>query len=349
MRTHDRPIRFCLALALLFVCALPASAEPWQAEDAPLSMQPPAAWGEFEPSLLETANEQVRHVTGRSFIAGYAHSTSAGTTLIFPYLLIQYEPYADLPEADRPAAKLDLPGKLELLTRVVDAMRPAENLPESIDIETFAQQFGSDLLRPLAMTDDGRFDLAGTIPAVDGADPIRYHTHGVFGKEGVAMVTVFAGEQFEELGPVIEGPLRTLQFDEGFAYADLPDAPPASDATGDDADADGDTSDDTPDAETQGPATTDDTDDVDDSGTQKTDATSESEDQADAKTTPQEAGDEADAQAGRSSGALVMILVVLGVALMVVVGIAAFVTHRQAQAKRERARARRERLEQSAT
>jgi hypothetical protein len=309
-------------------------------------MQPPAEWDAFEPSLLEAANKQVRHVTGRSFIAGYAHGTSAGTTLIFPYLLIQYEPYADLPEADRPTAKLDLAGKLGLLTRVVDAMRPADDLPESIDIDTFAQQFGSDLLRPLAMTDDGRFDLAGTIPAVDGSDPIRYHTHGVMGKDGVALVTVFAGARFDEMGPVNEGPLRTLQFDAGFAYADLPDAPPPSDATDADADADSDTSGDTPDAEAQGPAASE---DADDSGTQATDATPDNEDQAVATTTPQGADDEADAQPGRSSGALVMILVVMGVVLMVVVGIVVLVTHRQTQAKRERARARRERLEQSAT
>ncbi|MFN3167941.1 MAG: hypothetical protein ACE37H_12855 [Phycisphaeraceae bacterium] len=346
MRHDNRPIRCVLAFALLAVCVGPVRAQAWQTEDGRLSMQPPAEWDAFEPSLLEAANKQVRHVTGRSFIAGYARGTSAGTTLIFPYLLVQYEPYADLPEADRPASKPDLPGKLELLTRIVDAMKPADDLPDAIDLETFAQQFGSELVRPLAMTDDGRFDLAGDIPTQDGSEPIRYHTHGVMGKDGVAMVTVFGGERFDQLDPVIQGPLRTLAFAEGHAYADLPDAPPPGD--GPDAESsDGGTPGTEPaEPDAQAPAGPGDSTDAD---AQDADGSSQGGDKTGAGAVTTNGGHGADAPAERSIGALILILAVMGVVMFAVVGIVVFVTHQKAQARRERARARRERLEQSAS
>ena len=329
----------CVLLLLLLVVHT-APAQPWEQADTHLSMQAPESWQPFDTELLTTANQQVRHVTGHQFIAGYALSNNTGTRLVFPYLLIQFKPYTDLPEDQRPDAKLDTAGKLTLISHVVDALRLKQPLPPTIDLQTFASQHNSELIQITGLTDDGRFDLAGSIASSNGQDPIRYHTHGVIGKEGVALVSVFESERFDALGPVIEGPLRTLAFAQGFAYADLPDTPPTDPEPDHAAGTANPAADVGPDAADTAPA----------DPTAK--AQTPQQDNISSASPAAKNGDPAPASMLEDSqpdgGALVAVLIALGVAMLAAVVVVVIVTHKQAQAKRERARARRERQGQHA-
>ncbi len=323
----------CLAFALCLIASATAAGEAWESPDHPISMQPPEAWIAFAPDVLDLANNQVRHVTGHRFIAGYGLRANSGNMLIFPYLLVQYKPYSDLPKPMRPTHKLDDQGKLLLLDRVVNALKFEPPPTASVDLDAYLAEQASDYIRVTRVDGDGRFDLAGTIPSFEGSDPIHYHTHGVMGREGVALVSLFASEQFEELTPLIDGPMRTLAFDQGAAYADLPDEPP----TPDPADAD------VPPANQQvepDPA----------SSRAEGDANDRTPTQAQPDPQPKE-----QAEAGQAptpdtpdSSTLLIVLGVLGLVAIAVFAIVIFISHKQAEARRERARERRERRQRAA-
>lgn len=335
------PSRNCLAVQIILlmvaVCAAgEAFAQGWDAPEHHLSMQPPEQWKAFDTPLLDFANQNVRHITGEGFIAGYGLQVG-GETLIFPYLLIQYKPYDKLPEEHRPTARLDLQGRLTLMVRMLERFRLKDELPKTIDFEAFAEKYSKAHIQFIGFTDDGRFDITGELPSETGTDPIRYHTHGVMGKSGVAMVTLFAGSGFDEMGPVISGPLRSLAFEAGHSYTDLPEPAPvdpdAATPSGEEPDEPT-----TPDqAEPQTPPTD-----------PPAEANKDGSPAAKPDNTPEQPTEPDAASAERDSTALTILLSALGVALVVVVGIVALVTHRQAQARRERARARRERREAQA-
>ena len=320
-----------LVQALLLSIALPASAERWADADLHLSLEAPQDWQPFDPSLLDTANKQVRHVTGHRFIAGYALNNNTGSTLVFPYLLIQFKPYTELIEADRPTAGLTTRDKLILLSRLIEAFKISEPLPESIDIDAFASKFNSELIKLVSLTDDGRFDLTGTIrPQNNDSDfLIHYHTHGVIGKDGIAIVSLFESERFEALAPLIQGALRTLSFDPGFTIAELP-APVLEPADPTSPDTNANPGDEQPKPDSPDPDVT-----TPDQLAAPSQADNNDDNAADTSTTP--------TTPPADSSALIIVLAVLGVTLMGVVTVIVVITHKQAQTKRERARARRER------
>lgn len=318
-----RGIGFFILLSLL--CGTTnASAQAWENERYHLSMQSPTDWVAMNDALLAQTNASVSHVTGRGFIAGYALRDTS--TLVFPYMLVQYKPYSALPERYRPLAKPDERGQLELLYAMVGAFRQRGELPADIDTPQFIDQFGNDHARLNRLEDGGRFDFAGKIPHEIGNDPIRYHTHGIFGKDGVAMVSVFTIDNFSSFNELIQNEMRTLKFKTGFGIDALPDEPPKPEPIDESA------------------------------GQHPTEANEEQPQPADPRT-EQEAGEE---QTGETptesleiknpstghadSNALVIILSLLGVALIAIVFIAWFVTHKKAQAQRERRRERRERI-----
>lgn len=321
-----RGIGLLIVLSLLF-SATHADAQAWENERYHLSMQSPADWVTMNDALLAQTNASVSHVTGRGFIAGYALRDT--NTLVFPYMLVQFKPYAALPERYRPLAKPDEHGQLELLYAMVGAFRQRGELTDDIDTAQFIDRFGNDHARLNRLDEDGRFDFAGKIPHEVGQDPIRYHTHGVFGKDGIAMVSVFAIDDFSSLNEVIQGPMRTLQFANAFALDALPDEPPQPEPA---------------DEPTSEPA------DNQDDQSQPTDAATELQTPEEPQAQPTDtAPDEPivvanDSVSQADSTALIVILSLLGVGLIAAVFITWFVTHKKAQAKRERQRARRERI-----
>lgn len=317
--------RWTAALALVICVLLTGSAawaEDWQSDRYHLSMQGPNQWEPMDAALIAKANAQVSHVTGRGFIAGFALYDS--DTLLFPYLLVQFKPYDAMPEADRPAAQLDERGKLELLYKLIPFGQRGP-LPEGIDTPQFIDRFGNPHARLVRLEDDGRFDFAGKIPHETGGDPIRYHTHGLIGKDGVALATVFSIEAFDDLAPVIANELRTLRFDEGFGFAALPEAPPPGEPTDNDDPRTGDNNAATPGSASPGDNTAD-------------EAANEATDPTKNKANPPP----------RPDTATLFWIIGLLVGVLVVAGaIVAIITHQKAKAKRERARARRERLQAS--
>lgn len=327
--TRFRGIGFLLLLTTLLL-AHHASAEDWQSDRYHLSMQGPADWPVMSDTVLAQTNAQVSHVTGRGFIAGYALRET--NTLVFPYLLVQYKPYTALPEQVRPLAKLNEHDQLELLYTMVGAFRQKGPLPDTIDAPQFMDRFGNDHARLNRLEDDGRFDFAGKIPHEEGQDPIRYHTHGIFGKDGIAMVSVFAIDDFNDLAQHIGNEMRTLEFANGFGMAALPDEPPLPE----------------PEPETTEPAVTE--PEVAEPEVAETIEQPAPEPEAEVTEAPlADAADEPtqatqEAEHPGDSTALVIILSVLGVALLAVVIIVWYVTHKKAQAQRERRRARRERM-----
>ncbi|MEO0476029.1 MAG: hypothetical protein AAF085_08705 [Planctomycetota bacterium] len=319
-------------LGALLLCATSAAGEGWQDERYQLSMQSPNDWVAMSPELLARTNAQVSHLTGRGFIGGY--SLVESTTLVFPYMLVQFKPYVSLPEQYRPAAKMNERDRLGLIYALVGAFREKGPLTEDIDTPQFIDRFGSSHATLTRHEDDGRFDFTGKIPHEAGTEPIRYHTHGVFGKDGIALVSVFTVEEFGGLGPVIDNEMRSLKFAEGYGADALPDEPPVV----------------TPEPE---PESTDKPEAVepetaepepDQADTQET-ATDETEALADKAET-----DEAPTLANPSTGeadatALIVILGLLGVFLVAAAFIAWLVAHKKAKAERERRRARRERMQ----
>ncbi|MBX2851004.1 MAG: hypothetical protein KTR15_04565 [Phycisphaeraceae bacterium] len=318
---HTRGTRALGLFTMLLLCAWHSPAETWEDERYHLSMQQPGDWRPMNAGLIAQTNAQVSHVTGRGFIAGYALRET--TTLVFPYMLVQYKPYTALPEEFRPQAKPDERGQLELLYALVGAFRQKGPLPDDIDTPQFIDRFGNNHARLIRLEDDGRFDFAGKIPHEVGQDPIRYHTHGVLGKDGIGLTTIFTIDDYAALTSLISTEMRTLAFAEGYGLAALPDkaVEPVEDLATDPAE--------TP-AEPIRPV-------VDDPA-------------AEADTAPIEAEAEATAQpANPSTGhadstALVIILILLGVGLVAAALIAWYVAHQKAQTRRERSRARRERI-----
>ena len=319
-------------ISLLLLCATSSSAETWQDERYQLSMKSPSEWVAMSPGLLARTNAQVSHLTGRGFIAGYALNES--DTLVFPYLLVQFKPYTSLPEQYRPASKLDERARLELIYALVGAFREKGPLPADIDTPQFINRFSSRHATLTRHEDDGRFDFTGKIPNQGGSEPIEYHTHGIFGKEGIALVSVFSIDNFSGLTYVTDNDMRTLAFAEGFGADALPDQPPAVE----------------PDPATSEPPATDGPDTTE----PKPEATAAEEkpvDETEAAVaeTPgaEETPDPVNPSTGKAdSTALIVILSLLGVFLFAAAFIAWFIAHKQAQAKRERNRARRERREQ---
>lgn len=321
-------------LATLLLCATSAAAEGWQDERYHLSMQSPNDWVAMSPELLARTNAQVSHLTGRGFIGGY--SLVESTTLVFPYMLVQFKPYASLPEQYRPAAKMSERDRLGLIYALVGAFREKGPLTQDIDTPQFIDRFGSSHATLTRHDDDGRFDFTGKIPHEDGPEPIQYHTHGVFGNDGIALVSVFTVEEFAGLGPVIDNEMRSLKFAEGYGADALPDAlpdeppvvEPEPESTDEpEADAPEATDPETDQADTQEPATNE-TETL--AGEAETDET---------PTPANTSTGEADATA------LIIILSLLGVILVAAAFIAWLMAHKKAQAERERRRARRERMQ----
>lgn len=314
--TTLRGTRVLAWLTVLLLCAPPLFAEGWADERYHLSMQGPDEWVVMPPALIAQTNAQVNHLTGRGFIAGYAlHETD---TLVFPYMLLQFKPYSTLPEEYRPVAKLDERGQLGVIYALVKAFRQRP-LPETIDTPQFIDQFGNDYAR-LVRLEDGRFDFTGKIPHEVGTEPIRYHTHGVIGKDGIALVSVFTVEDFSSLSYIIDNEMRTLTFAEGYSMAALPDEPPVPEPL--------------PEPVQPEPETTE----------------PEPVEPEPVQTPAPAAEEEPAAQAAENPGdstALIVILSLLGAGLLAAVFIAWFITHKKAQARRERSRARRERLQAS--
>lgn len=306
---------------LLLFCAWHSDAQAWQDERYHLSMQQPGDWLPMNADLIAQTNAQVSHVTGRGFIAGYALRDT--TTLVFPYMLIQYKPYTALPKDYRPQAKLGEQGKLELLYALVGAFRQRGPLPDNIDTPQFIDRFGNDHARLTRLEADGRFDFAGKIPHEVGQDPIRYHTHGVLGKDGIAFTTVFTIDDYAALTPLINNEMRSLAFAEGLGYDALPDEAPAS-------------------VEEEAVTTPQPVEEVPIAETQTT--PSEAATETETAASPEPANP---ATPPADSTALIIILSLLGIGLVAAAFIAWYVAHQKAQARREHNRARRERLRAS--
>lgn len=330
--TRTRCTRLLALFTALMLCAWHNSAQTWEDQRYHLSMQQPGEWLPMSAELIAQTNAQVSHITGRGFIAGYALRDT--TTLVFPYMLVQYKPYTALPEASRPQAKPDERAQLELLFAMIGAFRQKGPLPDDIDTPQFIDRFGNDHARLIRLEDDGRFDIAGKIPHEAGQDPIRYHTHGVFGKDGVAFTTVFTIDDYDALAPLINNEMRTLKFAEGFGLTALPDEPPAAIEE--------------PLAEpTETPDPPAEAEPIPTEPAVETEVVAEA-DPAPVAAEPEAAPEPANPSTGHAdSTALIIILSLLGVALFAAAFIAWFVAHQKAQARRERSRARRERLHAS--
>ena len=214
----------------LLLSAHDASSQDWEDSYSRISMAPPDRWPPMSEALLAFANEKVVHVAGRGYIGGF--SRVPANTLVFPYVLIQYIEYNNKPEIDRPTHKLDDRAMLTLLRQVTQSFKSSSKLPEGIDVATFKRDYSSERARLVDLTSDGRFDIAGVTPFEDNSGVINYHTHGVVGVNGVALVTLFATTLFNEMGPIISGQMRTLAFDTGYGYDKLPAASATTTNTG---------------------------------------------------------------------------------------------------------------------
>jgi hypothetical protein len=333
--TRTPAVRALTFFTLLMLCAWQSPAQTWEDERYHISMQRPGDWLPMSAELIAQTNAQVSHVTGRGFIAGYALRDTS--TLVFPYMLVQFKPYTSLPEESRPLAKLDERGQLKLLYDLVGAFRQKGSLPVDIDTPQFIDRFGNDHARLTRLEiEEGRFDFAGKIPHEAGEDPIRYHTHGVFGKDGIAITTVFTIDDYAALTPLINSEMRTLAFANDYGLAALPDvAPepiedPATDPT-------------------ETPAETVEDKPVPIEQPDEDEPVAEAD--TDVEATPIETEAEGAPQpANPSTGhadstALIIILSLLGVGLVAAALISWLVAHKKAQARRERSRARRERMQ----
>ncbi|MFK7790049.1 MAG: hypothetical protein AB8C95_11240 [Phycisphaeraceae bacterium] len=311
---------------LLLLCASSTNAQTWQNDRYHLSMEQPTDWPPMSKALLAQANAQISHITGRGFIAGFALNES--DTLVFPYMLVQFKPYAAMPKQYRPAAKLDEQGRLQLLYALVGAFREQGRLPETIDTPQFIDRFRNKHAQLTRLEDDGRFDFTGKIPHKAGQVPIQYHTHGMIGKDGIAMVSVFSVEDFSGLTYVIQNGMRTLAFDTGFGGDALPAFAPRPD----------------PVDEATPPATSD--------GRKPEVPVSEAvietaENALDAEESETVATVTTAGPGRADSTALIIILCTLGAGLIAVAMIVWLITHQKAKAQRERRRIRMERLHAS--
>ncbi len=211
-------------LALLLCAALPGRSQPWTDDAHHLTMTPPAQWMEMPGVVLDEARRSVRHVTGGGYRGGYQFNDAQ--VLLFPYVLLQYTPYSTLPDAHRPTHQLDEAGALQLIARLVPALRAPDPLPLGMSAAAFAEQTRSETLSLARFEADGRFELTGRIPFADGDGAIAYHTVGRLGRDGVAFATVFTDADIATLMPVVEQSLRTLAFTDGYGYAGLPEDDP---------------------------------------------------------------------------------------------------------------------------
>jgi len=320
-----------IAIALLLACfgAQRANAQSYENERYHLSMQSPTDWLAMSDELIAQTNAQVSHVTGRGFIAGYALSET--NTLVFPYMLLQFKPYTALPEQHQPKAQPDERGQLDLLFALVGAFRQRGPLPDNIDTPQFIDRFGNDHARLNRLeVEEGRFDFAGKIPHEVGQTPIRYHTHGVFGKDGIAIATVFTVEGYSGLTEVIQQDMRTLKFDEGYTMADLPEEAPEAAAAPTDTPADEPT--DQAQADVQPSAAPGETE----ANQAGTDTAGEDDTNAAEAGTASEPEPENTATGHADSTALIIILSLLVVVLFAAALIAWFVAHQKAQQRRAR-------------
>ncbi|MEM9347475.1 MAG: hypothetical protein AAGB26_12735 [Planctomycetota bacterium] len=294
-------------------------------------MTSPDSWVVMSPALLAKTNAQVSHITGRGFIAGYALNET--DTLTFPYMLVQFKPYASLPDKYRPKAKPDEQGKLGLVYALVKAFRQRP-LNETIDTPQFIDQYGNDHARLIRLEED-RFDFTGKIPHEAGTEPIRYHTHGVIGKEGVGLVSVFTVENFSGLTYVIDNDMRTLAFASDASMSAMPDEPPAPVPTPNEKPAEQAEAETAESPEPMKPAPV------------QPEPLPAEEEQGPDDSAEASGTDEQNAENPGNSAALVIILSLLGVGLLAAVFTAWYVTHKKALARKERNRARRERLQAS--
>ncbi|MEM6506514.1 MAG: hypothetical protein AAF711_13815 [Planctomycetota bacterium] len=329
--TIYRGIRALPWFTTLLLCAQALHAETWQDERYQLSMTSPDSWVAMSPALLAKTNAQVSHLTGRGFIAGFAFNET--DTLTFPYMLVQFKPYASLPDEYRPEAKPDEYGKLKLVYALVKSFQQRP-LTEAIDTPQFIDQYGSSHARLIRLEDD-RFDFTGKIPHETGAEPIRYHTHGVIGKEGVGLVSVFTVENFSGLTYVIDNEMRTLAFASGVSMSAMPDKPPAPVPTPNETPAE------QAEAETAGPA-----EPLRPTPVQPGPISAQEDAEIEAALSESE-NTTATTENPGNSAALVIILSLLGVGLLAAVFIAWYATHKKALARKARSRARRERLQAS--
>lgn len=215
-----------LAIGLLLTTSISTPAAAWESERHGMSLQAPDGWHAMSDALLDTANASIRHVTDRGFIGGYGQY--AGNQLLFPYMLVQFKSYDDIYEGTRPTHQLGERDKLALICNMIPQFGDSSSLPEDIDSPQFFEQYGSKYARLTRLETDGRFDFMGSMPHSGGEKTIAYHTHAVIGKDGFAVVTLFFEKQNIEIDQIINEDMRTLSFAEGFDYAALPKPPPPS-------------------------------------------------------------------------------------------------------------------------
>ncbi|MEM9415459.1 MAG: hypothetical protein AAGA29_08290 [Planctomycetota bacterium] len=211
----------------------------WEDEMYGLRMDEPGHWFAMSEALLGRTNQEVRHITGGvPFLAGY--QPYEAERLVFPYMLVQFMPYTELPEPYRPQYRLGEYGMLQLISRLVPAIQAPDPLPELTNTHNYARAYGGELVRLDHLDPDGRFVLIGTIPMADGQGRIAYYTVGALGREGVAYMTIFTRdprdhlvesemfqvEFFGELLPVIESMGTALAFIGDAGWTGLPERDP---------------------------------------------------------------------------------------------------------------------------
>lgn len=300
---------FPAVVFVMLTCPTLVLAEPWQNRQYNLSMEGPSEWAPISDEVLEQANTDLTHYTGQGFIVGYAPHDA--DEFAFPYVLVQFKYYDELPEASRIEVQPDEYSQLKLIYHLVSPFQKHGVLPDDIDAAQFIKQFDSDDARLVRLDhESGRFEVTGTLSHQADDGPVRYHTHGVLGKEGLAIATFFATDDFFALVPIIQNELKTLAFDENFRINNLPPRPTQFLA---DAQA----------ASTPRPV-------------QATQPEVESLEPATQQVVEQPV----------KSDALVIILSAFGALLFLSIPITWFITHQKAAARRERRIARRERREQ---
>lgn len=221
--SHDRASLTFLLLLMACLLTQPAHAQDWRHDPTHLSMTPPNLWLTMDSAKLALANQKVSHITGTEFIGGFEMS-DAPNVLVFPYMLVQFKPYNLLPEGYLPVLKPATDyQRIMLAIRMTGAFKLKNPLHHGITTQQFIDGQSGVYATLVSLDDNGNFALNGTIPQEDGSGEIQFHTHGVMGKHGVALVTLFGSDHqfFEKLGPLIEGPMKTLAFDPGYAYADM--------------------------------------------------------------------------------------------------------------------------------
>jgi len=212
----------CLSLVLFsLLLPGPCAAAEWRDNTHPISITPPSGWSAMGVALLADTNRSVRHITPWPYLAGF--QASDGDTLIFPYVLVQYLPYSELPWHQRPVYQLDEYDTLQFLARLVRFWQADDPLPEGMDELAFSQAYDCETVRLVEINEDGSFLLGGSIPEQQGRARIEYRTLGRIGREGVAFATVFTNEGISAIGRVLPQTLSSLAFPEGMGFLALPE------------------------------------------------------------------------------------------------------------------------------